>query len=161
MVFKGLLLSLLVAACAYSPKEERPRRVEKPLSLQDVYEMGSQENVEMFEVSTLIFTFDPNSSELKAQDRKSLDDLIFEIKKNQKQYQRIQIVGHSDQTGTDDLNLDLSKERALAVRSTMKDAGIKRSKVQTSWLASTEPLTDDQDAAVNRRVEIKIFRVKK
>lgn len=154
MIYKIIFLTFLATACSQAPRALETRS-------QHIYEMGSQEGVEMLQMSKLIFTFEPNSAQLKSDDKKQLDALITEIKQNQNKLRRIQIVGHSDQTGSEDINLDVSKERALVVRNALKEAGVKRSKIGTSWLAATEPLIDDQkDAGINRRVEIQIFRIK-
>ncbi|MES2768308.1 MAG: OmpA family protein [Bdellovibrionota bacterium] len=104
-----------------------------------------------------VFNFAPNSSELEAEDQKSFQTIISDILKNQKKYHRIEIIGHSDQTGTEDDNLDISKERALAILEAMKDSGIDRKKIRTSWLAGTEPVEEARESSVNRRVEIRLF----
>src|SRR5690606_10418673 len=124
MFYKIILITFLASACSFPAK----RTVK---SSQDIYEMGSQDGVEMLEMTKMIFTFEPNSSELKTEDKKQLDALITEILGNQKKYRRIEIVGHSDQTGTDDRNLDVSKARALLIRTSMKEAGVRQKKIST------------------------------
>lgn len=108
-----------------------------------------------------VFNFAPNSSELDAEDKKAFQKIIADILKNQNKYRRIEIIGHSDQTGTEDDNLDISKERALAILEAMKDSGIDRKKIRTSWLAGTEPVEEAIESTANRRVEIRLFVSKK
>lgn len=104
-----------------------------------------------------VFNFAPNSAELDDEDKKALKKIISDILKNQKKYQRIEIIGHSDRTGTEDDNLDISKERALAILEAMKEAGVDRMKIRTSWMAGTEPVEEAIESSVNRRVEIRLF----
>lgn len=108
-----------------------------------------------------VFNYEPNSSELDLKDKNELSQIIKEVAKNQTRYKRIEIIGHSDQTGTEDLNLDISKERAISILEMMKEAGIDRKKIRTSWLAGTEPVVAVKDSSINRRVEIRFFEKKK
>lgn len=112
-------------------------------------------------VTNQVFNYEPNSAQLDPVSQEKLNQLIGDVSKNQKRYKRIEITGHSDQTGTEDLNLEISKERALAVLELMKQAGIDRKKIRTSWLAGTEPVVEAIDSSINRRVEIKFFEIKK
>lgn len=108
-----------------------------------------------------VFNFAPNSAELDVGDKKELQKVIRAVLKNKDRYRRIEIVGHSDQTGTEDLNLDISKERAISVLDAMKQAGIDRKKIRTSWMAGTEPVEEGAiDSSINRRVEIRLFETK-
>lgn len=109
-----------------------------------------------------VFNFAPNSADLDEEDKASLQKMIMEVLKNQNKYRRIEIVGHSDQTGTEDDNLDISKERAINILSAMKEAGIDRKMIRTSWLAGTEPVEENAiESTLNRRVEIRLFASKK
>jgi OOP family OmpA-OmpF porin len=108
-----------------------------------------------------VFNFAPNSAELDPIDKEILLKLIEDVVQNQDKYNRIEIIGHSDQTGTENSNLEVSKERAIKILEMMKEAGIDRKKIRTSWLASTEPIENAKDSSVNRRVEIKFFKEKK
>ena len=72
-------------------------------------------------------------------------------------YQRITVEGHTDSTGTDDLNNSLSDKRAFAVYSELIRNGIDIDKVQIVAFGSKMPIADNLTAngkAQNRRVEI-------
>lgn len=108
-----------------------------------------------------VYNYAPNSSELQPHDKKDLLKIARLIVDNQNHYRRIEIVGHSDQTGSEDLNLDISKERAISILELLKEAGIERKKIRTSWVAGTEPLEEGtEESFINRRVEIRIFELK-
>ena len=71
----------------------------------------------------------------------------------------IQIFGHTDDVGTDEYNLDLSKRRAETVRSYLAESGIDPEVMTTMGLGESEPLvegTDDESRQRNRRVELAI-----
>jgi len=96
-----------------------------------------------------VFNFAPNSSELDDEDKKTFQKIIADILKNEKKYHRIEIIGHSDRTGTEDDNLDISKERTLSILEAMKDSGIDRKKIRTSWLAGPEPVEKPIESCAN------------
>jgi outer membrane protein OmpA-like peptidoglycan-associated protein len=74
------------------------------------------------------------------------------------------IEGHTDNTGADDYNLDLSNKRAREVASFLNDQGVKSSRVDTEGYGETQPI-ESNDTSVgkqkNRRVEVAIFANKK
>ena len=102
--------------------------------------------------------FETNSSNLDLADQKDLQELIFEMKQNKKI--RISIVGHTDQKGTVDYNLNLSLQRANAVKAFLSQQGIDTARMHTDGRGETELLSEQTDAAslrLNRRVEIVIL----
>jgi outer membrane protein OmpA-like peptidoglycan-associated protein len=73
------------------------------------------------------------------------------------------LVGHTDQKGSNEYNMDLSKRRALAVRERLVSAGIPAGKIKVEWKGKTEPfdvsvlpdpggLSDDDIRQLDRRV---------
>ena len=73
---------------------------------------------------------------------------------------KLSIEGHTDSQGRDDLNLDLSKRRALAVKKYLQDKGIDESRLTSEGYGETVPVADNNTAAgraENRRVELKII----
>ena len=70
---------------------------------------------------------------------------------------RVNIVGHTDATGSDAINNPLSLERARSVRDYLVDRGVAGSRIDTVGRGSREPIADngsDAGRARNRRVEI-------
>jgi len=70
---------------------------------------------------------------------------------------RINIVGHSDSSGSDAVNNPLSVNRAAAVRDYLVPRGVASSRITVDGRGSREPIADNATAdgrAKNRRVEI-------
>ena len=70
---------------------------------------------------------------------------------------RAVIEGHTDSLGEADYNLNLSRDRAFAVRDALVDAGIKTSRLSTQGFGETLPVASNKTAVgkqKNRRVEI-------
>ena len=71
---------------------------------------------------------------------------------------RLELVGHTDATGTATHNQDLSERRALTVFSWLIRNGIERDRIKASGRGRMEPIADNetpQGRALNRRVEAK------
>ncbi|PEQ12059.1 hypothetical protein B2G71_12990 [Novosphingobium sp. PC22D] len=74
----------------------------------------------------------------------------------------IDVYGHTDSTGSDAYNLDLSKRRADAVARYLISQGVNSARIQTQGMGESYPVADnstEQGRALNRRVEIKITPV--
>jgi len=71
----------------------------------------------------------------------------------------IDVYGHTDSTGSDQYNLDLSQRRADAVADYLVMRGVARARIRTQGFGERYPVADnttDAGRALNRRVEIKI-----
>ena len=71
----------------------------------------------------------------------------------------VQVVGHTDNTGTAAYNQDLSERRALAVTSVLQNAGVPSSRLRASGAGENQPIASNLTAsgrAQNRRVDITI-----
>lgn len=70
---------------------------------------------------------------------------------------RIEIVGHTDNTGTAALNKDLSQRRAAAVATVLRDGGVPNSRITVIGRGEDMPIASNltpEGRALNRRVEI-------
>lgn len=70
---------------------------------------------------------------------------------------RLTVVGHSDSDGSDELNGQLSMERAQAVASVLRLGGIERHRMHLRAMADNQPRADNSTYTgrkLNRRVEI-------
>jgi len=70
---------------------------------------------------------------------------------------RLSITGHSDASGSESWNQQLSVRRANAVGNYIANGGIKRERLQISGVGSAEPIADDSTRygrSLNRRIEI-------
>lgn len=71
----------------------------------------------------------------------------------------ILIEGHTDDTGSEEYNMTLSKRRAEAVRDYLIAQGVDASRLTAKWYGETQPKypNDDANRAKNRRVELAIY----
>jgi outer membrane protein OmpA-like peptidoglycan-associated protein len=89
----------------------------------------------------------------------TLQEVVDMLKVN-KAIKKMRIEGHTDNRGAADMNLDLSKRRAAAVREWLVDHGIDGPRLESEGYGMTRPIdTNDTDAGrqKNRRVDFKIL----
>ena len=73
---------------------------------------------------------------------------------------RLEIQGHTDSTGSDDTNLNLSERRAASVRQYLTSKGVAEDRLESKGYGETTPIADNttpQGRAQNRRVEFKLI----
>ena len=71
----------------------------------------------------------------------------------------IDVMGHTDSTGSEQYNLDLSRRRAESVANYLVSRGVSRARIETIGYGEQYPVADNTTAAgrsENRRVEIRI-----
>ena len=101
--------------------------------------------------------FDFNSSNLTTLAKSNLDKLVTVLKNNPDT--NINIYGHTDNIGSDAVNLRISGQRAAAVKNYFIAQGVSGSRLFTEGLGKSSPVaSNDTDAgrAKNRRVEFAI-----
>lgn len=108
-------------------------------------------------VEIMTFNFDVSSAKLARQNQARLAKLGKILKANQGLYQKLEIVGHTDRTGTDKINNPLSRSRAITVAEVMKSVGVNKRGI--SGRGSHQPVSES-DLAANRRVELILTGVK-
>ncbi|MEO9021329.1 MAG: OmpA family protein [Ginsengibacter sp.] len=99
--------------------------------------------------------FATGSSKLLAKSFKSLKD-VAQVLKDNPSY-KVAIGGHTDNTGSDELNQKLSENRANSVKAYLKSVGVDESKMTATGYGETKPVADNKTAAgraKNRRVEM-------
>ncbi|TDE17101.1 OmpA family protein [Dyadobacter psychrotolerans] len=73
---------------------------------------------------------------------------------------QILLEGHTDDTGSDDYNMKLSKRRAEAVSSYLKSQNLPSSRLKTKWYGESQPKFENNSEGnreKNRRVELAIY----
>jgi outer membrane protein OmpA-like peptidoglycan-associated protein len=71
----------------------------------------------------------------------------------------IDINGHTDNTGSDELNQKLSESRANSVKQYLLENGIGENRITATGYGESKPIADNKTAAgraMNRRVEINL-----
>lgn len=101
--------------------------------------------------------FPLNGIQLSDASRKELKE--FAQKMSDLQDTDITIYGHTDNTGTAEVNERISRQRAEAVQNYLQSCGIASGRLSSQGLSYTDPVADNATAegrAQNRRVEIYI-----
>ena len=99
--------------------------------------------------------FDVNSDKIKPESYGTLKEIAKVLQDNVDL--KVKIVGHTDSDGSEESNLDLSKRRAISVKSSLNtEFGIDGARMETDGKGESEPATDNttpEGKANNRRVE--------
>lgn len=101
--------------------------------------------------------FDTDRSNLKPAAQSNLQGLATSLRNNPQT--NILIVGHTDNTGTAEHNMDLSVQRAEAVKLFISSNNVDPARLTTQGKGETEPVADNttlDGRTQNRRVEIAI-----
>jgi outer membrane protein OmpA-like peptidoglycan-associated protein len=104
------------------------------------------------------FTFDTGSAAVKA----TTDATLLEIARTVKTRNRtfVDVLAHTDSTGTPQTNQALSDKRAAAVANYLARHGVAKARIASKGLGETTPLynpeTTETQRAANRRIEIRL-----
>ena len=102
-------------------------------------------------------TFDVNRADVKPQFQSTLNEVASTLGTYQQTY--IDVLGHTDSTGSDAINQPLSERRAQAVANYLSTRRVNPARMATRGFGSTQPIADngsEYGRAQNRRVEIKV-----
>ena len=103
-------------------------------------------------------TFDPGSSTVKPQFEATLLEISRTVKTRSRTY--VDVLAHTDTTGTPQVNQALSDRRAKAVAGYLGSRGVARARIASRGYGESAPLyiPDDTETkrAANRRVEIRL-----
>jgi outer membrane protein OmpA-like peptidoglycan-associated protein len=106
--------------------------------------------------------FDFNTASLKSASYAKLVRLSEYMKQNPKI--KVEISGHTDNIGSFDYNMKLSKERAKTVVSYLRSNGIDQGRMKYQGYSWTKPIatnSTEEGRQMNRRVEFKIIGIDK
>jgi outer membrane protein OmpA-like peptidoglycan-associated protein len=105
-----------------------------------------------------IFTFDAGSAAIKP----STDATLLEIARTVKSLNRtyVDVLAHTDTTGTPQTNRALSDKRAAAVATYLAGHGVSKARMASRGMGELAPLynpeTSETEKAANRRIEIRL-----
>ncbi|MCE4217864.1 OmpA family protein [Aquirufa antheringensis] len=102
--------------------------------------------------------FDLGKATLKPESEPELKRILQVMKENMALV--IEISGHTDNTGSDEINNKLSLERANAVKENLLKGGIDQARIRTKGYGKSKPKADnatEEGRQINRRVEIEIL----
>jgi outer membrane protein OmpA-like peptidoglycan-associated protein len=104
----------------------------------------------------LLFDFD--RADLRAESRSNLRELADNLREHERT--DVLIVGHTDGTGSDSYNQQLSERRANSAARYIEQLGVQASRVSTRGMGESDPVATNETAEgrqLNRRVEVVIF----
>jgi OOP family OmpA-OmpF porin len=102
--------------------------------------------------------FELNSAQLTSSSRAVLDGIAADLKKYPRL--KIELQGHTDSTGADRYNLELSQKRADAVRQYLVEQGVTATQLVAKGYGESQPIADNTTAegrAANRRVVMSVL----
>jgi OOP family OmpA-OmpF porin len=117
------------------------------------------QEVEKIDFHAKHILFEISSSKIKQESFSDLDEIIAIMKKFPDS--RFTIHGHTDNTGSDALNVNLSKNRAKSVKDYFISKGINASRLESDGFGKNKPIDVNdtpEGRANNRRVEIKVIK---
>ncbi|WP_313958380.1 OmpA family protein [Chelativorans salis] len=104
----------------------------------------------------MLINFDLDSADLTSNAQTTLDEFAKALKDNRLQAHSFIVEGHTDASGADSYNDELSQKRARSVTAYLLSAGVEISRLKPVGMGETHPRADDPYDPVNRRVEMKI-----
>jgi len=104
-------------------------------------------------------TFEPASAQLTPQAFNVLNNVVTQLSRFPNI--KISIGAHTDSQGDDNYNLQLSRQRAIAVARFLVQKGISQSRLRAKAFGETKPIADNNTRAgrkTNRRVELRSIK---
>ena len=102
-------------------------------------------------------TFDTDSSTLQGRFQNTLDSVVLVL--NEYKSTMINVVGHTDSTGSKEYNQNLSVQRAISVASYLSNKGVAQQRLAASGYGEAFPIAPNntpEGRAANRRVEVEL-----
>ena len=125
-------------------------------------EGDAEEKTEIVQLSSdeIIIRF-PFSSSTKDADP-TVDAYLTTLAERMSQTtERVRITGHTDNVGSDGMNMDLSERRAKYIRDLLKDKGITLDRMDVDWKGENEPTSsndNEEGRHNNRRVVLTVLK---
>ena len=107
-----------------------------------------------------VVLFPRRSAELTEQGKEVLATQLQDARDMLSRATYIEVIGHTDDVGDDDYNMELSEQRADSVRNYLIGAGVDGSKMVTVGAGESMPIASnktDEGRAENRRVEVMVL----
>ncbi|MFT6431206.1 MAG: outer membrane protein OmpA-like peptidoglycan-associated protein [Halopseudomonas sp.] len=156
---KGALIGATVGGAAgagygfYADKQEA--RLRQELQGTGVQVVRNGDNLQLVMPGNI--TFASGSSDISSSFYTTLNSLVKVFQEFDKN--GVEIVGHTDSTGSNDLNMRLSRDRAQSVASYLVNQGISGARISATGAGPSQPIASndsEQGRAQNRRVEINL-----
>ncbi len=156
--FVGAAVGALTGAAVGNYMDKQQQKMERQLAAEQANNEISITRIDdetlKLNVSSEI-SFDHNSASIKSGFRNSLSkvaDVISEYDKT-----AVHVIGHTDSTGSESYNQQLSEQRASSVARHLSGNGVVRTRMRMSGRGENRPIADNATStgrSQNRRVEI-------
>lgn len=106
-------------------------------------------------------TFAVDSSAIQPEFQTTLGSVANTLSQYEKSY--VDVLGHTDSTGSDAYNQSLSERRANSVANVLANNGVQRARLATRGYGESQPVASnstEEGRAANRRVELKIVPIR-
>lgn len=136
----------------------RQLTVDRDLERNDMRQVDFQLQPIVGTVRLLVF-FDTGESNLEKESINDLNRAVAFLEANPDV--RVEVAGHTDNTGDEGANFELSAERARSVKSFLVGNRINADRIKAVGYGSSQPVADngtDAGRAMNRRVELRVVR---
>lgn len=151
----GAGIGLLAGAAVGQYLDQQQRELEQSLA-------GTGAEVERQGDQLLVnlpseITFAVDSAKVQPQFRPALQEVAATFQKYPQSY--VDVIGHTDSTGSTEYNQTLSERRARAVSNFLKKRGVNEARLATFGQGETQPVAENTTEAgrqANRRVELRI-----
>lgn len=118
---------------------------------------GAQQMLDQI-LANRVVEFEESSARLTPAGQQVLESLLPVLR--QFESRRVEVVGHTDSTGSRELNLQLSNARAESVKAFLVSRGVAAVRIQTAGAGPDRPLADNGTPAGrtrNRRIEFRVL----
>ncbi len=106
--------------------------------------------------------FETGSAKIKRESYPILNAVV-EVMNENPQVMKIRVEGHTDSRGSDEMNMQLSDDRANSVMTYLVENGVASNRLEAAGYGETQPIKDNETAegrAANRRVEFTIMEMR-
>src|SRR5690606_34062706 len=91
--------------------------------------------------------FDSGSAVIKQASLVRLQSIVEQLRSQAGELKAVKIVGHTDNTGSAELNRELSLARAMAVRDVLIEQGVDKGVISVSGVGSDQPIASNDTPA--------------
>lgn len=153
---KGAILGATAGAIGGSILDRQQQELQRALNNPAIRVVNNGNHLSVVMPESALFA--TSSAAVGAQGQNDL----YIIARNLNQYpnSQIQVIGHTDSTGSAAYNQDLSERRARSVSGILQAGGVSATRISTTGRGASQPVASNDTVAgraQNRRVEILVF----
>ena len=152
-IARGAIVGGAAGGLAGSVLDAQARALQSQMTTPGVQVVNTGQTLNVTLPEGVLFGFDSAAVSGPAQND------LYALARNLQQYPNstVQVIGHTDATGTQSYNMDLSQRRARAVASILTAGGVAPNRIATIGAGPNQPVASnatEAGRAQNRRVEI-------